>query len=156
MDGNVDNLSDNARGLLNRARAYCAGSEQCRQTVRRKLYDWGADGAETERVLCRLEEEGYLDERRYVHAYCESKLLRARWGERKVRYELMHKGIPQALIDECVGGMDGEARSEALRMAAEKKMATLGGLDEATARRRLLAWLAQRGFTMEEINTFIS
>ena len=151
MNNDHNNMSDAARGLLNRARMLCAGSEQCRSAVRRKLADWGADGADTEQIVSCLVDEGYIDERRYARAYCESKLLHARWGERKVRYELAAKGIPQTIVDECIAAVGGDERDEAIRTLAAKKMATLRGLDEATARRRLTAYLAQRGFTMEEI-----
>ena len=156
MDDTIDNLTDNERGLLNRARAFCAASEQCRSAVRHKLTDWGADEAEADAVLERLVEEEYIDERRYVRAYCESKMLRARWGERKVRYELMHKGIPHSVIDEGIALIEPEGRDEAVRTVAQKKMATLSGLDAPTARRRLMSFLAQRGFGMEEIGTVVA
>lgn len=156
MDNMADNVSDSARGLLNRARAFCAGSEQCRSAVRRKLADWGADECDAAMVLERLVEEGYIDERRYVQAYCESKLLRARWGERKVRYELMHKGIPAAIVDEGIASVGEGERDEAIRVVAAKKLATLHGIDAVTTRRRLASYLAQRGFGMGEIGECVS
>lgn len=156
MDYTADNLTDSVRGLLNRARAFCAGSEQCCSSVRRKLVGWGADATEADMLIGRLVEEGYIDERRYVRAYCESKLLRGGWGERKVRFELMHKGIPQSIVAEGIASVDGEGRDEAVRTVAEKKLAALRGLDEPTVRRRLMTFLAQRGFDMDEINECVN
>lgn len=151
MHEDADTLNDSARGLLNRARVFCASEERCRSAVRRKLAEWGADSDMAGQLVERLVEENYIDERRYTEAYCESKLLRSGWGERKVRYELMHKGIPQSLISEALAGIGADERSETLRTVAEKKLATLRGLDEATTKRRLASYLAQRGFGMEEI-----
>lgn len=156
MQETTDTLSDSARGLLNRARAFCAGAEQCRSAVRRKLSDWGADGDTAEVLVERLVEDGYIDERRYARAYCESKLLCTRWGERKVRYELMNKGLPHDIIDEAIAEVDGCEREEAIHDIAAKKMATLHDMDEATMRRRLAAYLAQRGFGMEEIGRTVA
>ena len=152
MDNITDNLTDSTRGLLNRARMLCAGSEQCRSALQRKLTDWGATTDEAEIVIDRLVDEGFIDERRYARAYCESKLLRARWGERKVRYELMHKGIPQNIVDECILEIAPEERLEAIRIVADKKLATLHGMEPQESRRRLTAYLVQRGYTFDEIN----
>jgi len=142
---NTDNLSDSGRALLNRARAFCAGDEQCRSSVARKLVSWGVDMNESDAILNRLVSDGYIDERRYACAYCESKLLRAGWGERKVRYELRMKHLSAADIDAGIASVDEEAREEAMRRVAEKKLATLHG-DSETMQRKLMAFMIQRGF----------
>lgn len=156
MDYNTDNMTDSVRGLLNRARAFCAGSEQCRSAVHRKLTGWGATDDEAVVILEKLVEEGYIDERRYVRTYCESKLLRAGWGGVKVRFELLHKGIPRDIVDEGIAAIDVEGRDEAIRKVAAKKMDTLHGQDEAVVRRRLASYLAQRGFGMDEIGRVVA
>ncbi len=146
MSGNkVDNLSDSGRALLNKARMFCAGVEQCRSSVARKLVSWGVDMNESDKILCALVDEGYIDERRYACAYCESKLLRAGWGERKVRYELRMKHLSVPDIDAGIASVDLEAREEAMRKVAEKKLATLHG-DSETVQRKLMAFMIQRGY----------
>lgn len=155
LGDNADNQTDAARGRLNRARAYCAGGERCRSAVRRKLQDWGATADEADDTVERLVEEGYIDDQRYARAYCESKMLRGGWGAKKVRYELQIKHLAPADIAAGIAAVDEEERRGALLREAEKKAASLRGTDSDTMRRRLMAFLLQRGFETEEINNII-
>ncbi len=151
MDG-IENMDDSLLALLGRARAYCASAEQCASAVRQKLRDWGADSALAAAIVGRLEEEGYIDDARYARAYCESKMLRSGWGRMKVAYQLRLK---QLAADAVRAGMDAvpdEAYMAVLEEAALKKDASLRDADPAVRRRKLTAFLAQRGYTMDEIS----
>ncbi len=142
--------------LLGRARVYCASDEQCASAVRQKLRAWGADGCQADDIVDRLTDEGYLDEERYARAYCESKMLRSGWGRLKVAYQLRLKQLPRAAVDAGMAAVDDEAYMAVLEQAAMKKAATLRGADDAERRRKLMAFLAQRGYTMDEINQVIT
>ena len=138
--------------MLGRARVYCASAEQCVWSVSQKLETWGASSDDAAMVIERLVEEGYLDERRYARAYCESKMLRGGWGRMKVVYQLRAKRLPREVIDEAVAAVDDEAYMEVLREAAEKKWSSLRDGDAAVRRRKTASFLAQRGYTMDEIS----
>ena len=64
-------LSDSARALLDRARRYCALSEQCESGVRQKLISWGAASDVVPVIVDRLRSEDYLNDVRYARAFCE-------------------------------------------------------------------------------------
>lgn len=151
MTHGVENMDDSALALLGRARAWCASAEQCASAVRRKLRDWGADADTVEMVVDRLCEEGYVDDVRFARAYCESKMLRSGWGRLKVMHQLALKGLPREAVNAGMEAVDGEAYMSALEEAARKKDATLRESDPAVRRRKLAAFLAQRGYTMEEV-----
>lgn len=152
MCDSFENMDDSALALLGRARAYCASAEQCASAVRQKLRDWGAGESDAEAVVARLTDEGYLDERRYARAYCESKMLRSGWGRVKVAYQLRLKRLPREAVEAGMAAVDDEQYMSRLEETARKKLAELRGGDDSTRRQKATAFLAQRGYTMEEIN----
>ena len=152
---NAENMDDNALALLGRARAYCASAEQCTPAVRRKLRDWGADAGTAELVVDRLCEEGYVDDVRFARAYCESKMLRSGWGRLKVMHQLAMKGLPREAVNAGMEAVDDEAYMSALEEATRKKAATIRESDPAVRRRKLAVFLAQRGYTMEEVEVML-
>lgn len=156
MADGAENMNDSTMALLGRVRVYCASDEQCASAVRQKLRAWGADGCQVDDIVDRLTDEGYLDEERYARAYCESKMLRSGWGRLKVAYQLRLKQLPRAAVDAGMAAVDDEAYMAVLEQAAMKKAATLRGADDAERRRKLTAFLAQRGYTMDEINQVIT
>lgn len=148
----VENMDDSVLAYLGRARAYCASAEQCSSAVVKKLGEWGADKCVAETVVARLEDEGYLDDRRYARSYCESKMLRSGWGRMKVAYQLRMKRLTPEAIAAGIGAVDDEAYRDVLADTACKKLAGLHDADPSVRRRKLMVFLAQRGYTADEIN----
>ncbi len=142
--------------MLDRARRYCALSEQCESGVRQKLIAWGAAPAEIEQIITRLRAEDYLNDKRYARAYVESKILQQHWGRQKVLYQLRLKHLSKESVAESMGLVDDETYFGILRDEAAKKLHTLGGGFTPDNQRRLTAFLVSRGFTLPEINRVIS
>ncbi|MBR6048797.1 MAG: RecX family transcriptional regulator [Bacteroidales bacterium] len=142
------------RAMLDRARRYCAMSEQCESGVRQKLIAWGATPDEVDPIVERLRAEAYLDDERYARTYCESKILQQHWGRQKVLYQLRLKRLPKETIDACLTVVDDETYYGILRDTAARKREELGETPDTD--RRLLSFLATRGFTMNEINKAIN
>ncbi|MBR1784672.1 MAG: RecX family transcriptional regulator [Bacteroidales bacterium] len=142
--------------LLDRARRYCAAQEQCEHAVRQKLAAWGAEPGEAGLVVESLREEGYLDDVRYARAFCESKMLRGGWGRRRVEAALRAKRLSAEAIAEGLSAVDDDRYFETLTAEAAKKLRLLGGGSDAATRQRLSAFLASRGYTMEEIHQVIT
>lgn len=150
---NNKNMTDSA--LLDRARRYCALAEQCESGVRQKLVTWGAGSDEADVVVDRLRGEGYLDDKRYARAYCESKILQQGWGRQKVLYQLRLKHLPKDAIDAAMGCIGEEAYLEVLASVAERKRQELG-VNGPEQQRKLMSFLVSRGFTYGEINKVIT
>lgn len=133
---------------LNKAEAYCATAERCRQEVATKLQQWGAPEEQTESLLKRLEELGFLDAERYCRAFVHDKILFQGWGRMKVRMALRAKALPSAAIEEGMTAVDDEEYREVLlRVARKKKGAT---------REQMARFLLQRGFTYDDIREVLS
>jgi regulatory protein len=145
---------DNLHALLDRARRYCSGVEQCEDAVRQKLVTWGATPGESDVVIAKLIEENYLDDERYACAYCESKILGQHWGRQKVLYQLRQKHIPRAAVDKGMASVSEEDYLGVLRGVAERKSEELADAvsDPFVLRQKVTAFLVTRGFTLAEIN----
>ncbi len=147
------------KAQLERARCWCAAEERCESGVREKLVVWGAGADDADEIVAVLREEGYLDDVRYARAYCESKMLHQHWGRQKVIYQLRLKRLPREAIEEGMAAVDEEQYMEMLREVAEKKLSAVGGERGPVGtdvRRKMMAFLSSRGFTMSEINEVIT
>ncbi|MBQ9418642.1 MAG: RecX family transcriptional regulator [Bacteroidales bacterium] len=136
--------------FLDKARRYCAYAEQCESAVRQKLASWGATANESSSIIEQLRAERYLDDERYARAYCESKLLHQHWGRMKVAYQLRIKQLPREVIDGALNAIDEDAYLQMLQEVAARKRKELG--EDPQADRKLISFLAARGFTASEIN----
>lgn len=148
--------SQSYKAQLERARCWCAAEERCESAVRQKLAAWGVGSDDADDIMEALREEGYVDDMRYSRAYCESKVLHQHWGRQKVQYQLRMKGIQRETIAEGLAAVDDEQYMEMLKETAERKLRELGGKLGVTEKRKLMAFLASRGFTMSEINEVIT
>lgn len=144
-----------AQVLLDKARRYCALSEQCETSVRQKLIAWGAGPSDVEAVVDNLRADGYLDDMRYAKAYAESKMLHQHWGRQKVLYQLRLKRLSKEAVTEAMAMVPDEVYYRILADEATKKMRLLGE-DTPDNQRRLTAFLASRGYTLGEINHVIN
>lgn len=162
LDDRIRN-DDRLRALLDRARRYCALSEQCEDAVRQKLVTWGASPAESDDVVAKLYSEQYLDDERYARAYCESKILHQHWGRQKVLYQLRLKHLPRAAVDSGMAAVSDEAYFAVLTTVAQKKLAELtSGLQDPNSdlrslhSQKLTSFLLSRGFLISEINQVLT
>ena len=162
MSRDHDN-SQSYKAQLDRARGWCAAEERCESGVRDKLVAWGASADDANEIVAVLRAEGYLDDVRYARAYCESKVLHQHWGRQKVLYQLRLKRLPREAIEQGMAVVDEEQYMEILEETATRKLRELSGKCEVegekwdvSEKRKLMAFLASRGFTMSEINEVIT
>ena len=83
---------------LAKAEAYCSVAERCKADVVRKLGVWGAPMASFEKIVNHLEEERYLDERRYAIAFTRDKYRFDQWGRIKIAQALKMKSISSRTV----------------------------------------------------------
>lgn len=139
------------------ATSRCALRECCRQDIKKKWMEGGLDDATCERLLDRLEDEGFIDEARYARAYVHDKLEYNHWGRLKMTQGLRLKGISRRTIDEAMAEViDGDHYREILRGVLERKFNSLSfdadNREESyKALQKLVRHAASRGFEPELI-----
>lgn len=99
-------------------------------------------------ALDRLSGQGALDDRRFAEHFVAVQGARGRGpvrllrdlGRQGVDREAAERAVRRAAVEEGLGGVD------AIRAVARRRARQLEGLPAAVARRRLLAYLARRGY----------
>jgi regulatory protein len=99
---------------------------------------------------------GLLDDAEFARRYVETRSARGRGPARLVR-DLLSMGVSRSLIDRAVAEQwpEGSDRTSMPLALARKRAMQLGALPRATKRRRVLAYLARRGFSGREITQMV-
>lgn len=116
---------------------------ELRQRLRRQFAP-----ATIEAVLERLEAQGLADDAAFAQFWQENRQRFRPRGRGLLRAELRQKGVSDETIAQALEAVDEEAAAQA---AAEKRLTSLSGLDEAQFRQRLGGHLRRRGFSWEVI-----
>ena len=112
--------------------------------VRLNLRKKNVEDEVIEVVVERLERAGMLDDREFARYWVENRLQFNPRGTRALGHELWEKGVPASIISDTLAGFDEEA---AARTASETGARRLAHLEPDAFRRRLVAYLARRGFS---------
>ena len=132
---------DGVRILARRARS----SGELREELLRLEHD----PHEVENVVAEFEGSHYLDDLGLARALTEKLRDTKRASRSQIRLKLRERKLPDAVIEEAVGELDADEEFVILREAAQDRARKLGGLDRQTAERRLLGFLARRGWSGE-------
>ncbi len=138
--------------LLVKAQNYCSLAEHCIAEVREKLYQWGTPTVAQDRILDRLCQSGFIDEQRYAAAFVHDKVAFQGWGREKIRMMLLMKHLPSHVVEEAIAGIDEEVYEQQITRLIEQKKQELSTLNYQN---RIVRFLAQRGFTIDEIKKFM-
>lgn len=108
---------------LARAQAYCAKAERSRADVSQKLQQWLVPAFEHPNIIAALEEENFLNEERFAHAFANDKFRFERWGRFKIKIGLQQKGVPPHLIADAMSRAipTADYRQTALELLAKKQ-----------------------------------
>jgi regulatory protein len=96
------------------------------------------------RVLDRLQEKGYVDDRRFAQWWVENRNLTKGTSQRKLSTELMTKGVDRSVIDEVLGQSERSDTDE-IKKVIEKKRKRYP--DE----NKLIQYLMRQGFRYDDI-----
>lgn len=114
----------------------------------------GYEPAEIDVAVARLTAVGLLDDAEYARRLTRSKVVGGSASARRVRQELAARGVGRAVADQAVSEVlrdEGVDETAAAERIARRRLAALTGLDRVTQRRRLFAYLARRGYELEDV-----
>jgi regulatory protein len=138
-----------------RAREKCLRWLEAHTRTRRELADrlrrLEVAPAIAARVLDRLEQTGLLNDAALAKSMAQERLRGGSVGKRRLRSELIKRGMDRETVEstlETVGEGDEGASCLAL---AQRKAAAYRRLPLEIGRRRLVGFLARRGFGLEDI-----
>lgn len=131
---------------VDRALNYLSFRPRSREEVRRYLQRKETPPYVIDAALERLDSLNFVNDRAFVEFWVESRDKFNPRGARALKNELRLKGVERDIVDELV---DQDGDEELALRAARKKAASLAhtpGMDYATFRNRLGAFLQRRGF----------
>lgn len=134
---------------LQKIRHYCAYQERCHQEVKEKLYGFGLRKEETEELISRLIEDGYLDEERFAIQFAGGKFRMKHWGRRKIEAELKARQVSSYCIRKGLAQITEEDYQKTLTRLAGDKYQSLAGEDAFVARAKTMSYLLQKGYEPE-------
>ena len=127
-----------------------------RSDLGRRLLRKGHPREAVEAALERATVLGLLDDAAYARSYVRTRAARGRGPSRLTR-DLLAMGVQRSLIDRALDAEwpEGSDRSSMPLVLATKRAAQLGALPRQTKRRRVLAYLARRGFSGREVTEMV-
>jgi len=126
-----------------------SSSELARSLIRK-----GEEKAHVDWAIARLQEQGLLDDAAFARAFTRSRVVGGKQSRRRVEQELARKGVARSVAGEAIDDVfEDEAvdQRSIVEEAARKKLRSLAGLEPAVQRRRLYAFLARRGYDLDDI-----
>ncbi|MEO6864104.1 MAG: regulatory protein RecX [Gemmatimonadaceae bacterium] len=127
--------------------------------LRRKLLQKDVPATEVDAIVARLLGAGLLDDTRYALAYARSKLVGQGASVRRIGQDLARKGVAAEISKQAIAGVviEEEVDTRAvIERVARKKLAAMGDLEPVVLRRRLFAFLARRGYELDEIRDAVA
>jgi regulatory protein len=127
-----------------------------RADLGRRLVRKGHPRGAVEAALERVVGLGLLDDAAFARNFVQSRSARGRGPSRLTR-DLLAMGVDRSLIDRALAAEwpEGSDRSAVPLTLATKRAAQLGAIPRQTKRRRLLAYLARRGFSGRDVTEMV-
>lgn len=144
--------ADVLRKAKKRALYLIGEREMCRGELLKKLTkNYGAEIAEEAAAyVCDL---GYVNDEEYAPKLAEYLIKRKRWGVRRVRYEMMMRGLDRELVENTLADVPADELDEELITLIERRY--INKIADYDDRRRTIAALARRGYDFGSIKRCI-
>ncbi len=138
--------SSRSLGCHDRALGLLAVRPRSRRELQIRLLRAGFDAAEVDEELLRLETVGLIDDEAFAAAVVKQQLSVRRAGRRAVADALYAKGLSRERVEEALAEMrPGDEEERAIELA-RTKVPRLGEIEPEVAYRRLIGFLARRGY----------
>jgi regulatory protein len=127
-----------------------------RADLGRRLLRKGHAHEAVEAALARAAEQGLLDDTAFAVNYVETRSTRGR-GPLRLTRDLLAMGVERGIVDRAVAAhlRESEGNGDIPLALASKRAAQLRDLPRQVKRRRVLAYLARRGFSGREVSEMV-
>jgi len=129
----------------------CANAEHCQYEMLEKMKRWELSDEAQARVMARLIEERYVDDRRYARAFVKDKICYNKWGRRKVQQGLWMKRIDKEIQDEVLNEIDEKEYLNVLKPLLKQKRKSIKANSDYELNQKLVRFAYGRGFTFDII-----
>ncbi|MDD2611397.1 MAG: regulatory protein RecX [Bacteroidales bacterium] len=128
------------------AAAFCSTAEHCKSEVLDKTSKFELNPEEQSKLIQRLQQEGFLNEKRYVKAFVGDRFRFNKWGKVKIRYALKQKRVSNELIDEGMDAIPDEDYKEMLMTLLRQKRPSIKSKTNYELSGKMIRFAVGRGF----------
>lgn len=146
----------NEKEAIQKVEAYCTTGEHCESEVREKLKRMELLPDVVERIIHNLEENRFINDKRYASAYAHDKLRFSKWGRLKISIGLKQKLISQEVIDDVLSSLDDTEYDEILQLVIRTRKKTIKGKTDYECEMKLIKSVAGRGFEVSLIKKYLN
>lgn len=107
--------------VLNKLMRYCSYQERSTLEVKQKAALLGAKRSDLEKLIDLLQEDNFINEKRFAESYVRGKFKVKRWGKYKIREGLRMKGVSDAVLEKQLSGISREQFLENLEHLVEQR-----------------------------------
>ncbi|HXH10509.1 MAG TPA: regulatory protein RecX [Alphaproteobacteria bacterium] len=125
--------------------------------LRDRLQQRGFEPSVVDEVVQRLEDDGYLNDRRLAEDWARYRLQTKPMGRRRLAVELQRRGLERTLIEEVLRAVYAESDEASLaEQAAKKRLRRLSGPPSPREYQRLVRYLEGQGFDTSVIKSVVA
>lgn len=123
-----------------------------------KLEKKGFEKSVIDKTMIFLRKYNFVDDNKYAKCYIKEKLKVD--GKKKIKFNLLKKGINESIIEDSFNVYDiaGDEYINSLRNIAEKKYNIIkkGNLDETKIKKKLYDYLLRKGYLWSEVKLVLN
>lgn len=135
--------------LKQKAAKFCAWRERCSSEVIEKLRQLGATLQQQQQVLQWLQQENYINNKRFAATFARGKFTNNNWGRQRIFLELKSRGIDEADIQKALEEIPENEYLKTLEKLARKKWNETKTDDLYIKKQKTAAFLAGKGYENE-------
>jgi regulatory protein len=130
---------------------YCHYQPRSQEEVLRKLRSMPIIPDAVDELLVNCITNGWVKEADFAYQYVTGKFRQKGWGKNKIRNGLYAKGVREPILSESLATIDDEEYEASIRTIASKKAKNITGRNAWEKHQKLLRYLLQRGYALDEI-----
>jgi regulatory protein len=131
---------------------WCGYRDRSVDETRQKLFSYGMNPQQVEKIISELQEMNFLDDKRFAESFVTGKFRIKAWGKSKIYAHLLQKRIAKELITEALASIDYDEYLATAQKLIDKKWTSLEKeKDTWTRKQKVFKFLASRGFDYDVI-----
>lgn len=138
-----------------RAQALCARQERCSNDISTKLRQWQVPSDEIEKIIKKLQDDGFINDERYARMFARDKSKINKWGPLKISYSLKSKHIAENIIKDAIAELE-PPNDNILKDLLLKKMKGTKAKSSYDLKNKLIRFGISRGFDFGLVNKIAS
>lgn len=148
INGNFDNMKKQytLNELCQKAASYCSISEHCIADVEKKLKNWKVSEPDRIKIIDKLIENDFINEKRYSTSFVRDKFRFNKWGKIKISMALRERKIDNNLISNALNEIDDGEYEELLGRLLKNKEKSIKYEYEYEKQGKLFRFAQSRGF----------